>query len=90
MARYKITYTRTIYDAKTNQVKSQREYTVIRHAETAADAVAKLCDQYGWRADVNLIDADTCGHTWASVDVFAPDYGCWDWLFRALAELDEG
>lgn len=35
-----------------------------RTAETAADAIEKLTDQYGWSWKLSLIDAATNGRKW--------------------------
>lgn len=50
MNRYKLTY---------------GDKSVVRKAETAQDAVEKLCDQYGWGFKLNMYDADTRGLEWA-------------------------
>ena len=42
---------------------------IVRKADTAQDAVEKLCDQYGWRCHLKQFDADTRGHEWAECAV---------------------
>ena len=36
-----------------------------RKAETAQDAIEKLCDQYGWNCKLEMYDSDTRGREWA-------------------------
>lgn len=38
---------------------------ITRTADTAEEAVEKLCSQYGWRCRLRQYDADTRGHDWA-------------------------
>lgn len=54
MNNYKISYTNA----------SGLDIIQRRKAETAADAIEKLCDQYGWSCSVSMISADN-GIEWA-------------------------
>lgn len=75
--KYIITYTR-----------NEKTYKVTRHADTAAQAIYKLCDQYGYEYHLHLMDADTYGQEWADVDVYKPEYcSTPSWIFRAFAEI---
>lgn len=78
MKKYNITYTRNGKEIKTS-----------RKANSPAEAVEKLCEQYGYECKVNQFDADTYGKKWAEVEVRKPEYGYHSWIFTALAELAE-
>ena len=38
----------------------------VRSGETAQEAIEKLCDQYGWRFNLHMYDADSRGLDWAN------------------------
>ena len=60
--------------------------TVYRHADSATEAVEKLCDQYEWRESLDLYDADTRGLEWSRHKV-ATDYSInWDLIIMAVKE----
>lgn len=61
--------------------------TVTRNADTAQEAVEKLCDQYGWRCTLKQYDADTRGHEWA--ECAADTEGGINWNLTILATRKE-
>lgn len=60
-----------------------REITIARTADTAENAIIKLCDQYGWRGRLHQYDADTRGREWA--EVFADPEGGINFSIRIIA-----
>lgn len=78
MHTYRITYTRPSDD---------REIITHRKAEMAYGAIEKLCDQYGWRFDLNMYDADTRGEEWAQ-GLIDPEGGL-NFRRYVIAEMEE-
>ena len=74
MRTYKITYTRC-----------GRTITTTRKGEKAEDAIFSLCDQYAWRAKLNMISADDNGIKWAKCS--ADTDGGINWNITIHADL---
>lgn len=70
--------------------RNGRQIKTSRRASSPVEAVAALCDQYGYEYRVKQIDADTAGKTWAWVAVLRPEIcASPSWLFDAMAERFE-
>lgn len=59
--------------------------SIVRRAESAPEAINKLCNQYGWNSKLEQIDADTCGTRWAAF-LCDPDGGI-NYEFRIIATI---
>lgn len=56
--------------------RNGKEITTTRRADTAQEAIEKLCDQYGWYDKLKQYDADTRGCEWAEVNAYEDSGYC--------------
>lgn len=78
MNAYKITYTNH---------RTGEEITATRAAETATEAIEKLCNRYRWSYRLNMYDADTRGLEWSEC-WYDPDGG-YNYNRRIVAVIKE-